>query len=844
MFIRSFLNTYREVADTPQVLDLQFTRFSNCEAPTGPSGQTDTLANSWEDVIPRNQLCHAITCLLGSWLDLHPEDFLVPAQLPCLQRLLTHLRLHMLDSDIERHVSHVLAQLGIKTHSQGEATGAEPGPETQPVQGPGGAKAPCVEEEPASMSALEPSPEGARAARGGAESPASLISALSAQGAAAAGAQLEPHYTMPNVEETAVSAEEMEPRDSLAPVLGPQRAAEAVAGEEPVSISAPGPDQATFSADPQMLLYLAELLYLIGAPAVLLSLVTIVIVLLCVVRELTSNPLEGSDDGAPPRSTDSEPCATSAAGLTPREASFRAEPEMFVTLGVASIGELDVLVTLTLLLYFTGAPPLLLFLIAMPVVGVQTPPAPNAEMEAPCGSAPLLHPERAPGTGVVAEGSAQPLPGLHLVPEAQQVEEHLAPTIRAIVAHVNNVCSCTITPCVEFLSMKAPDRARVVAPRIQEAMMAAILCLDRTWQEIRRWAPNSSGDALGPNRAAIAHFKLWPTSLGHSHCQYKTEPELGHGTVLGLCETIRWKKKAARAERCLQKARKKAGCCPRTWTGLAWPERPAPYLVPFPSALLIMGPQIGGQRALLVQAGKLKHYLLHPGTLLLMTLALVFFSYGILTPSRQAQGGLGAESRVAAVHGEQEQSRASSRMVYPQPMALTPARRDVLVLTPWLAPIIWEGTFNTDILNEQFRLQNITVGLSVFAIKNFGTLHPGFYTSKRDAFTYERRPQSQAYIPHDQGDFYYMGAFFGGSVAEVHRLTKACHEAMVVDRANNIEAVWHDESHLNKYLLLRKPTKVLSLEYLWDLHMLPWPSVLKKLRFVAVHKNHQEIRNR
>ncbi|XP_069871048.1 ral guanine nucleotide dissociation stimulator-like [Dipodomys merriami] len=109
MFIHAFLNTYREVADTPQVLDLLFTRFSTCEAPMCPSGQTDTLAHSCEDVIPRDQLCHAITCLLGSWLDLHPEDFLAPAQLPCLQRLLTQLRLHMPDSDMERHVSHVLA---------------------------------------------------------------------------------------------------------------------------------------------------------------------------------------------------------------------------------------------------------------------------------------------------------------------------------------------------------------------------------------------------------------------------------------------------------------------------------------------------------------------------------------------------------------------------------------------------------------------------------------------------------------------------------------------------------------------------------------------------------------
>ncbi|XP_014305916.1 histo-blood group ABO system transferase-like isoform X4 [Myotis lucifugus] len=275
-----------------------------------------------------------------------------------------------------------------------------------------------------------------------------------------------------------------------------------------------------------------------------------------------------------------------------------------------------------------------------------------------------------------------------------------------------------------------------------------------------------------------------------------------------------------------------------------------------------------------------------------------------------------------------------------------PRRKDVLVLTPWLAPIVWEGTFNIDILNEQFRLQNVTVGLTVFAIKKyvvflklfletaeqhfmvghrvhyyvftdrpadvpsvalgegrrlvvlevpgaarwqdvsmrrmqmisdfcerrfqrevdflicadadmrfrdhvgveilsplFGTLHPGFYRATRQAFSYERRPQSQAYIPWDQGDFYYMGALFGGSVAEVQRLTKSCHQAMMADRANGIEAVWHDESHLNRYLLDHKPTKVLSPEYLWDEQLLGRPAVMRKLRFVAVPKNHQQIRN-
>lgn len=325
---------------------------------------------------------------------------------------------------------------------------------------------------------------------------------------------------------------------------------------------------------------------------------------------------------------------------------------------------------------------------------------------------------------------------------------------------------------------------------------------------------------------------------------------------------------------------------------------------------------------------------------------LVFFSYGFLSSQSQPLGDQRAVTSVAVGKLGGQDVVTLSRMVYPQPKVLIPTRKDVLVLTPWLAPIIWEGTFNIDILNEQFRLQNTTIGLTVFAIKKyvvflklfletaeeyfmvghrviyyvftdrpadvpqvslgagrelvvlsvrsysrwqdvsmhrmemishfseqrflhevdylvcadvdmrfqdhvgveilsalFGTLHPGFYGSSRKDFTYERRPKSQAYIPWEEGDFYYMGAFFGGSVLEVSKLTKACHKAMVADQANGIEAVWHDESHLNKYLLYHKPTKVLSPEYMWDQQLLGWPSVMKKLRFVAVPKNHQKIRN-
>ncbi|XP_028717481.2 histo-blood group ABO system transferase-like [Peromyscus leucopus] len=344
--------------------------------------------------------------------------------------------------------------------------------------------------------------------------------------------------------------------------------------------------------------------------------------------------------------------------------------------------------------------------------------------------------------------------------------------------------------------------------------------------------------------------------------------------------------------------------------------------------------------------GRPKCYSLHLGILPLTVLALVFFGYRFLSHRSQELGDPGLVTSLTVGELDDPEVVTLSRMAYAQPQVLKPSRKDVLVLTPWLAPIIWEGTFNIHILNEQFRLQNTTVGLTVFAIKKyvvflklfletaeqhfmvghkvtyyvftdhpadvpqvplgagrklvvltvrnytrwqdvsmhrmemishfserrflhevdylvcadvdmkfsdhvgveilsalFGTLHPSFYSSSREAFTYERRPQSQAYIPRNKGDFYYMGAFFGGSVLEVYHLTKACHEAMVQDKANGIEAVWHDESHLNKYLLYHKPTKVLSPEYMWDQQLLGWPSIMKKLRYVAVPKNHQAIRN-
>lgn len=270
-------------------------------------------------------------------------------------------------------------------------------------------------------------------------------------------------------------------------------------------------------------------------------------------------------------------------------------------------------------------------------------------------------------------------------------------------------------------------------------------------------------------------------------------------------------------------------------------------------------------------------------------------------------------------------------------------RMGLHVLTPWLAPIIWDGTFNISTLDNQHN--GTRIGLFVFAVKKYirfllpflesaeryfmvghkvtyyvftdkvnevvkpkiadgrilqlhnvvpdqrwqdvsmrrmetltiftkehmpneidylvcadvdmvfsdhvgveilgdlvATLHPGFFLAEPEQFTYERRPISTAYIPYGHGDFYYMAALYAGKVEEIHKLSIACQKGIVEDKKKNIEAVWQEESHLNRYLVYNKPTKILSPEYLWDTD-LPNGHFINKTRFLAVHKNHGEVRN-
>lgn len=126
------------------------------------------------------------------------------------------------------------------------------------------------------------------------------------------------------------------------------------------------------------------------------------------------------------------------------------------------------------------------------------------------------------------------------------------------------------------------------------------------------------------------------------------------------------------------------------------------------------------------------------------------------------------------------------------------------------------------------------VGSELFS-ERVGTQHPGFVGRRG---SYETNLISTAAIRPREGKTYFAGGFFGGSHDEFLSICKITTENIQKDLSNNYVAVWHDESHLNRYFINHPPTKILSPSYCYPESLsLPYT---KKL--LALDKNHTEMR--
>lgn len=88
-------------------------------------------------------------------------------------------------------------------------------------------------------------------------------------------------------------------------------------------------------------------------------------------------------------------------------------------------------------------------------------------------------------------------------------------------------------------------------------------------------------------------------------------------------------------------------------------------------------------------------------------------------------------------------------------------------------------------------------------------------------FEYDRNKRSTAYIPWgEEASHYVQGGVIGGDTRTFLQMCEECSKNIKEDIKNRVVARWHDESHLNKYLL-RKDYKLLPTIYIWP-EILPY----------------------
>ena len=97
--------------------------------------------------------------------------------------------------------------------------------------------------------------------------------------------------------------------------------------------------------------------------------------------------------------------------------------------------------------------------------------------------------------------------------------------------------------------------------------------------------------------------------------------------------------------------------------------------------------------------------------------------------------------------------------------------------------------------------KEITEDLLPLKEQLLGVIHPGFFDKEPHHFTYERNPLSTAYISHNEGQYYFMGGFNGGKASAFLKLIEVLTRNIQNDLDRNIIAIWHDESHINRYFI-------------------------------------------
>ena len=111
-----------------------------------------------------------------------------------------------------------------------------------------------------------------------------------------------------------------------------------------------------------------------------------------------------------------------------------------------------------------------------------------------------------------------------------------------------------------------------------------------------------------------------------------------------------------------------------------------------------------------------------------------------------------------------------------------------------------------------------------------GVQHPGFIVNKQGT-PEDVQTESTAYLKKEEVSQYCCGGFQGGSADEYLKLCEVVSKNIDKDDSKGILAIYHDESHVNRYFADNPPTKILDAGYCapesaWSI---PFPSMILAL---------------
>lgn len=120
--------------------------------------------------------------------------------------------------------------------------------------------------------------------------------------------------------------------------------------------------------------------------------------------------------------------------------------------------------------------------------------------------------------------------------------------------------------------------------------------------------------------------------------------------------------------------------------------------------------------------------------------------------------------------------------------------------------------------------------------------HAGQYAMTPEEFTYDRNPECLAYIPKGEGAVYVCGGINGGTCEAYLRMCHTLADRIQDDLSRNVIALWHDESHLNKYILeydhfrLLTPSFTYPGQEWWNIPFEPVIVIRDKTKYFDVNK--------